>query len=409
MRTSRIATLSGVTIAIVLALATGAGVLAVEKAAGVKQVFELNKQIDVSQDRLDELNAQIERYRNSLRAEQGKAATFQQRLRVLNDRVAKQRLEIERVQTEQSQVSLEIEATQISLETARDAVTKRHALLAALLTEMRAADTQPQLHIILASDSIGAYYSHLSQLSQLQQHMRSVLAEVQGERQTLEVTESQLSTKQHELQTLQEQLVAEHESLEEEQQTKARLLAATQSNEQRYQTLVSELRAEVQGIDNEIVSLEARVREQLAAIDESFGRDGRIAFSWPVPNRGITAYFHDPDYPYRYLFEHPAIDIRAAQGSTITAPAPGYVAKTKDNGYGYSYVMLVHPGGFSTVYGHVSCFKVGEGEYVSRGDAIACVGGRPGTRGAGSYSSGAHLHFEIRLNGIPVNPLNYLL
>ena len=129
---------------------------------------------------------------------------------------------------------------------------------------------------------------------------------------------------------------------------------------------------------------------------------------WPVPENIITSTFHDPDYPFRYLFEHPAIDIKAAQGTTLRAAASGYVARVQINGTNYGYIMIVHGDGLSTVYGHVSASFVSADDYVIQGQPIGKSGGMPGTTGAGPLTTGPHLHFEVRKNGIPVNPLNYL-
>ncbi len=134
-----------------------------------------------------------------------------------------------------------------------------------------------------------------------------------------------------------------------------------------------------------------------------------VDFDWPVtPARGISAYFRDPTYSSFFGVRHNAIDIRVPQETVIRAPADGVVYKAKDNGFGYSYLILAHEGGYMTVYGHIPQFMVEPGEKVYRGQTIALSGGTPGTKGAGLMTTGAHLHFEIMKNGTYVDPIFYM-
>ena len=130
--------------------------------------------------------------------------------------------------------------------------------------------------------------------------------------------------------------------------------------------------------------------------------------NWPVdPSRGITATFHDPTYPFKNLFQHPGVDVRASVGTTVKSAAGGYVAWNKTGRMYGNYLMVVHPGNIATVYAHLSRFIAKPDTYVERGDALGLSGGMPGQPGAG-LSTGPHLHFETRVFGIPVNPRAFL-
>ncbi len=136
---------------------------------------------------------------------------------------------------------------------------------------------------------------------------------------------------------------------------------------------------------------------------------GEVVLNWPVePLLGISAHFADEAYKKRFGFPHHAIDIPTNQGTAITAPAAGTVAKVSLNGLGYSSIVLEHDGGLQTVYGHITGSTVTEGDLVTDGQIIGHTGGQPGTLGAGLTTTGPHLHFAIRKDGVLVDPLQYL-
>lgn len=130
---------------------------------------------------------------------------------------------------------------------------------------------------------------------------------------------------------------------------------------------------------------------------------------WPVsPDRGVSAYFKESSYYDVFHMQHNAVDIRAFQSTPVKSAADGIVYKAKNNGYGYSYILIAHANGFMTLYGHISEILVKEGQNVNAGEIIGLSGGMPGSKGAGPYTTGPHLHFEVLKNGQNVDPLNYL-
>ena len=134
-----------------------------------------------------------------------------------------------------------------------------------------------------------------------------------------------------------------------------------------------------------------------------------LVFSWPVePLLGISATFEDSEYVKRFGFPHHAIDIPTPQNSPIAAPGDGVVVKVSLNGLGYSYIILEHEDGVQTIYGHVTDATVAVGQKITEGQIIGHTGGQPGSLGAGLNTTGPHLHFAVRKDGVLVDPMKYL-
>jgi murein DD-endopeptidase MepM/ murein hydrolase activator NlpD len=224
----------------------------------------------------------------------------------------------------------------------------------------------------------------------------------------LEKQKADMDGKKEELANLKNDLEQNRVAYEQEKLNKNSLLEETNNSERQYQNLLAQAEQQELAAQNDIASLEKTIKAKLESLNKDKIELNANGLIWPVSKNVITTYFHDPDYPFRYLFEHPAVDIRAAQGTAIKAPADGYVARVKFAGKAYAYIMIIHGDGISTVYGHVSKPLVSEDDYVVQGQTIALSGGMPGTNGAGPLTTGPHLHFEVRQDGVPVDPLEYL-
>jgi len=122
---------------------------------------------------------------------------------------------------------------------------------------------------------------------------------------------------------------------------------------------------------------------------------------WPVEGQ-ITASFGERIDPFNGEGAfHSGVDISAGEGSPVIAPADGAVTFADFlGGYGRA-IMVDHGHGITTRYGHLSSLAVTAGQYIHRGDTIGYVG-------SSGRSTGPHLHYEVRINDVPVNPYKYL-
>jgi murein DD-endopeptidase MepM/ murein hydrolase activator NlpD len=145
-----------------------------------------------------------------------------------------------------------------------------------------------------------------------------------------------------------------------------------------------------------IAAAQAEVRSRLAAAqgstDQTPSASGLI---WPVSGPVVSP------FGYRWGRLHAGIDIAVPYGTPIHAAAAGTVVLAGwVSGYG-NYTCIDHGGGMATCYAHQSSFAVSQGASVAQGQVIGYVG-------CTGHCFGPHLHFEVRINGAPVDPLGYL-
>jgi len=122
-------------------------------------------------------------------------------------------------------------------------------------------------------------------------------------------------------------------------------------------------------------------------------------YRWPISNFTITTYFGRRGVFQRF---HTGIDLAAPIGTPIYAARAGQVDTAGWSRYGYGlHVIINHGGAQETLYAHMSRIVVRPGQWVDRGDLIGYVGST-------GWSTGPHLHFEVRVGGVARNPLAYL-
>lgn len=384
---------------------------------------DLTTQIQEKKTKVDELQKRVDAYEKNLQAAAEKRDTLEDQLSSLSGQIEDIELKLERttaaVELTELQVS-QVEADIAAKERERGTTLDQ---LAAIVRDLHARDQVSTLALTLNAVSISDFFRSLDAANAVYGELRHNLDALKKVEDDLALDRATLTGQLAALDEVRARQQSFRETLNQQQTYKAALLDRTRQSETRLSGLIASVREEATAINAEITTLEERARGSIGNGSLGTGR-----FRWPVePLKGISAYFHDPTYPFRCtvknpkncIGEHSAIDIPTEQGTPVLAADDGYVAIARkldwvrdDSGRilypAYNYIVLLHASGLSTVYGHLSQVLVNQDTYVKKGDIIARSGATPGTAGAGRWTTGAHLHFEVRVNGIPDDPIKYL-
>lgn len=252
------------------------------------------------------------------------------------------------------------------------------------------------LRLFAESKSIFDYANRQSLFARMMENDRKTLQE-------LEIMQKDLEDKK----ALQEQLKYDAEKLAAEKEAIIRALendeAVVLERLEQSRGLIETLEAQEEQMLRESERIAASIRELQAQYEQyTASYDGILM--WPSRNtRKISSYFGMRLHPiYGYYRMHNGIDIGASYGTDIIASADGVVTTVayNDGGYGW-YIVVYHGDGISTLYAHCSSIIASVGETVHQGQTIAFVG----QTGA---ATGPHIHYEVRENGTPVDPLGYV-
>ncbi len=373
--------------------------------------WQINQDINDKRTQIEELKKQMAIYEKNVEAKKNEIGQLSAQLSILDSNIAKINLEIQAANLEIESANLKIENTELKIQAKEKEIADLKENVAEILRSLHQQQQQSSvLEILMVNDNFSDFMNQIDSLEKMQDMVVTQVNDLKTVKMSMLNDQADLENSLTELDTFKNILDNNKKDLDDQKNNKAEIVKLTQGQQAKFEVLLKQAKAEQAQANSDIVYLEKIAREKLNRELQKKQEDPSTpGLIWPVTSHRVTAYFHDPDYPYRFVFEHPAIDIATPQGTPIKAVQSGYVAQAKDGGKtGYSYIMIVHADGLSSVYGHVNQISVTNEQFVTKGQVIGYSGGMPGTHGAGPLTTGPHLHLEIRLNGVPVDPLNYL-
>ncbi|MEH2232620.1 murein hydrolase activator EnvC family protein [Nostoc sp.] len=257
--------------------------------------------------------------------------------------------------------------------------------------------------VLLESENISDFFSRRHQLKLVFQADQKILVKLNTQANSIDKQKTEVEQQKNEIGLIREQLLAQKADYQTQAQSQSELIQRLNSDRLALEAAQNQLERESKNLE---VLIQQKVAETEEAQGKTNSRTGII-----IRGTGVMAYPSDastsspfgwrvhPILGYRRF--HAGLDFAASYGSKIRAADSGRVIFAGwYGGYGRA-VIIDHGNGITTLYGHTSELYVSEGQAVERGQAIAAVGST-------GFSTGPHLHFEVRRNGTPVDPANYL-
>lgn len=330
-----------------------------------QQISAIQSLIDATQAQIDESQALLDQYDADITAKEAEIADLEQ----------------------QEQEQLEEYYTQVRW-------MDEHGSISYLSILFQASSFSELLDYITVIGDLIAYNDRIvTQLQETQTALAEARDQVQAVRDQQAQVQAQLEAQKAQQQAQMDQLEAQKAQLEKDRAEAAALMDQIAASESEAAEEARKLAAAEAEVQQALKNAERKYAEQLAALN---GNANTGEWYWPLPGKTkISSLFGG-----RYLFgrweSHTGTDIPAAGGTPIHAAKDGvvtYVSPNKNTSYGW-YCMISHGNGYVTLYAH-QCQRpiVSEGQSVSKGQVIGYVG----TTG---NSTGNHLHFELRINGV---------
>jgi murein DD-endopeptidase MepM/ murein hydrolase activator NlpD len=358
------------------------------------RIQEKREQIERHKAKEGVLSTTIERFDTRIEAVQGEIAATERRLSRVQGSLDRQKEKLLEVRNKLEEARDRLERLRSRLATARK-------VLAARLVEIYKADAPDALTVILSADGFGDLLEQAEFLDRISDQDREITDRVRGLRDKAKDQAVQLADLEEQEQIAAERILRERDQVAavENQLVGARDQLASARADKR--GALSQVHSSRVALEGDLAALEreqARVQAALSGAGNTFDgpiKQGSGQLIWPVNGAVVSP------FGMRWGRLHAGIDISVPSGTAIHAADSGRVVLMGwVGGYG-NYTCIQHTGSLSTCYAHQSSFATSNGASVSQGQVIGytdCTG----------HCFGPHLHFEVRINGSPVDPMGYL-
>lgn len=355
------------------------------------EINEINQQRDDLKEKLEEANKQLEYV-------QGEMSSTLLEIQKLSDKIAGYESENAKLGTQLADLEKSINETTSLLSSVTEEYNKREEQLRERLVTIYEEGELSYLDVLLSSSSLSEMLSRYYVMQEIAEYDNELIDKVAEEKNTIELSQKKLENETTQVKILKARA----------EQTEI-VLKNTKTLQEGYITQLSEsekkINDEIEKYKIENAKLEAKLQELSSNIE-----DFQIQYTggdmiWPIAKAGtyITSSYGNREHPISGIIKlHQGIDIgNAGFGAPAVAALDGVVTYAGWLGSYGNCVMIYHGEGITTLYGHGQKVLTQKGASVKQGDLIMEVGST-------GNSTGPHLHFEVRVNGRTVNPLQFV-
>ncbi len=379
------------------------------------KIAKLNKQSQETNDKIKRLEGDISNAKE-LKDE------YQKQIDILEEQISSYQDFIASCDSEIEQIKVEIKEQEDSIEETKTRLKLRIRFVVAY--------GDSPLSILLGNDSFAGFVGKEATAKSMSSYEKSLIEEINRSIAKVKEKQAQIESKKQSADKASAELIDKQDELADKEKAVAAKIKELYANSDELKQEVKKIEQAKQEIENEINRMiqeqkakekekeqhnqnngGSQSQESTSSSSQQYNQSTLLPLSWPTPGYTyITSYFGGRDDPFAPgVYEnHGGIDISGSGigGKPIIAAADGTVTMSQFNQWGYGeYVIISHGlyNGqlFTTHYAHMRARNCVVGQIVKRGDVIGYVG----TTGS---STGNHLHFEVRLDGVKKNPLYYL-
>lgn len=401
-----------------------AAIMAAPSASFAKSSKSLTIEKDKKIEQRKQVNSKIKEQKTNISNTESEKKSVTDEIASLDAKIQEKSNKISSLEKEINKLNQDIAANQKKLEEAQANLEANTKSLRSRLREMYKRGNVNYIEVLLNSKDIEELLRNNEIISSIAKADRELIEYIKTQIDTIKKTEEKLKVDREKVTVTKAAVESERQGYQDAVNAKNEYMKVLEKNIDAYKIEFEKAQSDWENLDLEILKLqkeievqkkreeEAKKRAERASANRtnrvnsnisvaSRPRDGQ-AYTWPLPGHySISSPFGYRQHPILgYSKFHSGIDIPAPSGTPIVAAKSGTVILSRlMNGYGN--VIMIDHGDTVTVYAHCSALNKSVGDSVSAGEVVAFVGST-------GLSTGPHLHFEVRVNGSPVNPLGYV-